>query len=391
MPKFFVPDYDGDFSCKCGACRRSCCAGWNISMSMREYIALRSLKGSADLQNRIEGGLKIIGDDRERYAAFVRGENGACPLLCADGLCALQRECGEEPLPSVCRMYPRAISGREIALSASCEKVAELLLGSAQPLTFTEIETDQYSAPHGEPTGERVARFAGEMRKVVLRVLQDRTMHIADRIAGLLALMYELHEFEKQGDAQGLCAAADELSGRKFSPFKPPEADWMHLSLPLMIAGAFIPQSPSLGNFWPKITAALRLSEDRAQWTEESFVLAERRYAICKSRFCDTHPHWQEQWERLMTNYAFYTHFPLSDRLAGLREEALAFAACYALTRFVCVTCIAENPDPDALVDTVAAVMRLVEHSGFDLRCARMLRGSRFDRSALLRDMLLTV
>ena len=124
MAKFYVPEYYDHFRCKGGACRRTCCRGWNITLSMREYFALRSVEGSESLNRRMDGALEIISDDKERYAAFVRTQDGSCPLLREDGLCAMHAECGEDMLPAVCREYPRAYRtdyACELAFSASCE------------------------------------------------------------------------------------------------------------------------------------------------------------------------------------------------------------------------------------------------------------------------------
>lgn len=398
MAKTFVPDYFDTFSCKGGDCRRTCCCGWNIAVSMREYFTLRSLECTDALQKRLDGALSIISDtDRERYAAFSRTSDGSCPLLLESGLCALQKECGEEPMPAVCRMYPRALHcdyAREIALSASCEAVTEKLLGSDEPLRFVARDlapNDGTQADDTDDMDERAVRFAMQMRRVCMDTLQKRSLPIADRIANLVSLLFELHAYEECGDGEGLCQATESLSQRRFSPLQAPESDWMHLAAPLAIAGAFIPESPSLCAYWPQITSALRLPEDRAEWNEEQLARAERRYALLKARFSDTHPHWQQQWERLMANYAFYTRLPLSDRLAGLGDEALALAACYALTRFAAVTCVAQNDDMNVLVDVVAAVMRLIEHSGFDRCCVSMLRRGHMSSEEQLRDMLLTV
>lgn len=393
MAKFYVPEYYDHFRCKGGACRRTCCRGWNITLSMHEYFALRSVEGSESLNRRMDGALEIISDDKERYAAFVRTQDGSCPLLREDGLCAMHAECGEEVLPAVCREYPRAYRtdyACELAFSASCEGVAEFLLNATEPLKIVRREIDR-PVPEPEEHDEQTMNLLRNIRHVCVRVLQDRALPMADRIAHLHALLYELHAYEAVGDMRRLCAAAQELVLRQFPLMRVPEADWVHLAAPLALSGAFFQSSPSLREFWPKMTAALHLPQDRAEWTEEHFIRAERRYALCKGRFADTHPHWQEQWERLMTNYAFYTRLPFSDRLAGLKDEALSLAACYAMTRFAAVTIAAESTDADALVDIIAAVMRLIEHSGFDRRCVALLRKSHLDDEEHLRDMLLTV
>lgn len=393
MAKFYVPDYYDQFHCKGGACRRTCCRGWNITLNMGEYFSLRSVDASPGLNSRIENGLEIISDDKERYAAFVRTQDGSCPLLREDGLCALQAECGEGVLPSVCREYPRSVRtdyACELALSSSCEAVTELLMGSAEPLGIVRKELHSFAEEPAEHD-KQTMHLLSNLRKVCVRVLQDRALPIPDRIAHMHALLYELHSYEERGDMRGLYAAAEELVTREFPLMHIPQADWIHLAAPLALSGAFFQTSPSLGAFWPKITSALHLSQNRAEWTEEDFIRAERRYALLKGRFADTHPQWQEHWERLMVNYAFYTRLPFSDRLTGLKDEALSLAACYAMTRFAAVTVAGEDPDMDVLVDIVAAVMRLIEHSGFDRRCVALLRQSHMDDEEHLRDMLLTV
>lgn len=393
MAQFYVPEYYDDFRCKCGACRRTCCRGWNITLSMREYYSLRAVQGSEELQRRIAGGLEIISGDTERYAAFVRTQDGSCPLLRKDGLCALQAECGEEALPSVCRDYPRVVRADyacELAFSASCEAVTGFLLGSEEPLRIVRREID-LPAPETAGHDEQTMRLLRNVRVVCVRVLQDRSLPVADRVAHLIAMLHELHAYEAAGDMRGLCAAAEKLSKHEFPLLRVPEADWIHLGAPLALSGAFFQSSPSLSAFWPKMTAALHLPQERAEWTEEHFIRAERRYALLKGRFADTHPRWQEHWERLMVNYMFYTRLPFSDRLAGFKDEALAFAACYAMTRFAAVTIAGEQADAAVLVDIVAAVMRLIEHSGFDRGCVALLRKSRMNDEEHLRDMLLTV
>lgn len=393
MATYIVPDYYDRFQCKCGDCRRTCCSGWNISISMQEYYALLSADGSDDLRRRLSCALEIISDDRERYAAFVRTQEGQCPLLADNGLCALQRECGEGLMPAVCRMYPRAVRtdyACEIAFSSSCEAVCELLLGDIAPLTFVRRELPCGQAPE-RPHDMQAMHFLNNLRITCGSVLEDRALPLADRIAHLHALLRELHRIEQNRGMRELCRAAEELSKRRFPRLRIPQADWVHLAAPLAIAGAFIPESPSLSRYWDTILSALHLPADRAEWTEEKFILAERRYALLKGRFSDMHPNWQKQFERLMVNYAFYTRLPFSDRLSGLEDEALALAACYALVRFVAVTCTVQDASPFALVDAVSAAMRLVEHSGFDRRCVALLRRGHFDDEERLVDMLLVV
>ena len=57
--EFLVPDYFLDFSCKMGDCRRACCVGWPVSISMKEYFSLIGLDCEKELRVKLDCGLKV--------------------------------------------------------------------------------------------------------------------------------------------------------------------------------------------------------------------------------------------------------------------------------------------------------------------------------------------
>ncbi|MDO4739715.1 MAG: flagellin lysine-N-methylase [Eubacteriales bacterium] len=397
--KYWTPDYSGHFACKAGGCKMSCCSGWRIELRREEYERLRALEQNAALAQRLQGALALCADGAR--AVFVRTERGDCPLLRRDGLCALQAECGEEALPAVCREYPRSVRADyacEVAFSASCEAVAELLFAAQEPLGFVQREW-----PQGEPCGDGALRRTVLLRTAFMRLLQRREVSLPERMAQLAALLQRLQECEEAGGAAGLRRELARWSGdRKGRPYEQepareeefmprqfcaPAPDWVHLAAPLALCGAFFAGREPYGTLWEHLTRALGLPEERADWSEEALARAAHAYAALKERFERSHPLWQAHWERLMANYAFYARVPVSGRLAGLREEALVFSACYALTKFAAVCC-AQEGEPSSVV---ARVMRLTEHSGFDRRCAELMREGSFGAPERLRDMLLFV
>ena len=81
----------------------------------------------------------------ERYALINEKYDGYCPFIDEDGYCSLQRACGEEVLPIVCRMYPRSVKlgeENEISCSLSCEKTVELIISNTEKLKFEEHTAD---------------------------------------------------------------------------------------------------------------------------------------------------------------------------------------------------------------------------------------------------------
>lgn len=134
VDKDLRPAYFDNFHCLAADCRLSCCKGWHISFDKKDYLSLKREKGSPQLNQMLENGLRRIrrGPLSEiHYGEFVMS-GGVCPLLREDSLCALQVEKGHEALPFVCRSFPRSerpqISGYlERSLSPACEGVLALL------------------------------------------------------------------------------------------------------------------------------------------------------------------------------------------------------------------------------------------------------------------------
>lgn len=105
---FLVPDNYADFHCKCGQCRHTCCDGWAVTFPREDYFRLLSVPCSPELRRKLDTSLHLADDPTpERYAELLPNWEGHCPLQRADGLCALQAECGEDAISSTCRYYPR--------------------------------------------------------------------------------------------------------------------------------------------------------------------------------------------------------------------------------------------------------------------------------------------
>ena len=112
VDKDLRPAYYDDFRCLAEDCKISCCKGWNITFSKKDYLSLKRQEGSPDLNARMDTGLRRIRKGRlaDQFYGEFNMDSGVCPLLREDGLCQLQREKEHEALPRVCRTYPRADS-----------------------------------------------------------------------------------------------------------------------------------------------------------------------------------------------------------------------------------------------------------------------------------------
>jgi len=82
------PDYYPAFRCIAGACKHSCCIGWEIDIDEESLAKYRTLSGP--LGDRLRR--NISADDPPH---FLLGEGERCPFLNKDNLCDLILSGGE--------------------------------------------------------------------------------------------------------------------------------------------------------------------------------------------------------------------------------------------------------------------------------------------------------
>ncbi|MBQ3011095.1 MAG: flagellin lysine-N-methylase [Oscillospiraceae bacterium] len=176
--KQIVPDYYPRFRCIAGACRHSCCIGWEIDIDEDTPELYRSVGG--DLGARLQANI----DWNSETPHFILGDHDRCPFLNSDNLCDLIIGLGEEALCGICDMHPRfcnEFSDRtEIGLGLSCEEAARLILTTATPVQLICIEDD------GEDTQpEEDEAYLYAMRRNAIAIAQDRTFTIKERMENL--------------------------------------------------------------------------------------------------------------------------------------------------------------------------------------------------------------
>ena len=171
------PDYYPAFRCIAGACRHSCCIGWEIDIdeeSLARYQAMHDPLGERLRKN-------ISADDPPH---FVLGEGERCPFLNERNLCDLILEGGEGLLCQICDDHPRFrnfLPGyTEIGLGLCCEGAAQLILSQTQPLRLLSEGNWEEKDPDAE------ALLA--LRQQAFAIVQDRSLSIDKRMDKLLLL-----------------------------------------------------------------------------------------------------------------------------------------------------------------------------------------------------------
>lgn len=131
-----MPSYCDAFRCLAGACRDSCCIGWEIDIDEKTAAFYDTVGG--DFGERLHKNI-TAGETRS-----IRLCGERCPFLNEKGLCDIILTLGEEHISEICTEHPRYYAWfeglKEGGVGLSCEEAARLILTADDPLSFTETE-----------------------------------------------------------------------------------------------------------------------------------------------------------------------------------------------------------------------------------------------------------
>ncbi len=219
-----MPSYYKSFHCLAEACQDHCCGGWKIAFDKKDYFRLRRLDAPKELKERVDRTVcRLRGDPSNMmgcYAEFRLGEDRCCPLLDPDGLCSLQKGCGEEALPRVCREFPRktqrTVMAKEYTLSPACEGVLQLLWDRPEGIDFIQEPLPEKERAWASLTTEEdnLWKFFPQVRSLWIDMLQDRTLPLPRRLLLLGIALQNLRERDWSApDVEGWLDWAGSLVG----------------------------------------------------------------------------------------------------------------------------------------------------------------------------------
>lgn len=320
-------DYYRNFECKCGACRNLCCRGWEIDLSMKDYFRLLGLECSEELHSKIECAFVTPEDPSpERFKKIAPNWYGNCPFLSAEHLCMLQRECGEGVIPDVCRVYPRSLKCTNgvyhACCSASCEKVAELLM-RAEPLCFVHhFASDKPELSEHDPENWLL------LEKQCVHILQDRSMPLAERMTRV---------FEAVGGTYRAHTAAE------------------------------------LCSLLPTFGALSLMFEPYAEAAHQRYRCVPELLPDDLKRLNTEYPMWEKWLENLLVNHVMYMDFPYADQRLHKNDSLHGLNAAYVLLNMVCALPHEGGATNELIADRVSAVFHLIEHTAFYYNCKVLL------------------
>ena len=329
------PEYFDLFACKCGECRNTCCKGWKIAVGREEYFRMIGMDCSEELHNKLESTFyEPEFPTPERFRCIEPDWRGQCRILGEDGLCMLQKECGEAAIPETCRVYPRSYkqkNNRFVAVcSASCEAVVELLMKN-DSLGFEMKVPKKDIRPEIVETLPSDAEILGDR---TVEILKDANKPLCERI-------------REVGQQLGENRHAD-------------------LALPGLLE--------ALG----KLTETSDTLKEYAETVFERYGAAgekeEQLYKEDLKTFTGRFPKWEIYFTNFMVNNVVYSSFPYCDKRIGIKDSYPGLVLQYELLKLVCAGYTAEDWSEERLVDSVAAIYHLIEHTSYYYNASLFLK-----------------
>lgn len=381
---YFVPDYYPHFTCKCASCRATCCRGWNISFTMQEYFRQLGMDCSPALRRKLDAAFHPADHpEPHRYAVITPNWQGECPLLDADGLCSLQKECGEEIMSGVCHYYPRTPKSRfgyTCTLTGSCEGVLELLYDKKDPIRIIQLPLDFDIDMPAPEQNEALCRAWQMLRKTGVEILQNRQESLSRRLETLLYHVDQLMASNSNATAfQYLSQITPEKYHQQPGDFPMPDDAFTAL---LQITDWLCEGSQSMEETWLACREMLCLPANRDDFTPDTTQRARQIYQQKAAAFATHYPQWAIYYENMLINHLLDDDYPFGERHEDIRQKQEALNLTYAILRFFGVMCA--DGTRESLIDVHALCFHLIEHSNYDDLIPRMAARLGLGENALL-------
>ena len=188
--KIRKPDYFKYFNCIADKCEDTCCAGWGIVIDDKSYEKYMNLESAFGDVLRS----KIVEDEGDKVF-LLNGDR--CSFLNEDNLCEIYNNIGEDGLCYTCRQYPRYLeefgSLREIGISLSCPEACRIILNQKEKVRFELEEVEEEVSSYNDINANLYINLM-QIRKIVLSIIQDRSINIDIRGSIVLRFIDEVQE-----------------------------------------------------------------------------------------------------------------------------------------------------------------------------------------------------
>ncbi len=203
--KTVFPSYYNSFKCLAGACKNSCCIGWEIDIDEKTLSEYKSIPG--DFGKRLKDSI----DFTAPTPCFKLDESERCPFLNQSGLCDIILMLGEDSICNICTDHPRFrnfFSERiEMGLGLCCEACAAIILSNKEKVRLIEEDNEAHSCEITEHD-----QIFLNFRAKIFNLLQDRSLTIDERVQAMLSACGSTLPDKSIGEWTGIFSSLEQLN-----------------------------------------------------------------------------------------------------------------------------------------------------------------------------------
>jgi len=356
-------------------CQDSCCLNWRIEFDKKDFLRLRRIEAPDDFKQRLDRTVQRIRGDKtstSNYAKFDLSKDGRCPLLDDDSLCSLQKHCGGDALPFVCRVFPRqhryTAAALEHSLTLGCESVLELLWNLPEGIDFIEEPLEASEKRSISFSKDTLEPYFPQIRSMCVDILQNRALSMGHRLLFLGMALQELIDMDWDN---------------------PDISEWenrtsMRMQLPVVKeALSALPKDP-VKYLMQNVTAALQLYQngesfvslilDQVGWTlngNTSVTFNTNLYAKAVQKFQEVFSDIEYFFENIMVSILFYEVYPNLQTKEKLWKDYVNLCNLYSFYYFAAVTGWTDAPTKKQLMHILVMASRALLHNNIRMNATR--------------------
>lgn len=376
------PSYYDSFQCLAGACRNTCCKGWTITFNKKDYLSLKRLNGSDELNEKLASCLHRIhkvNKKEDQYAEFKIGTE-ACPLQREDGMCMLQIEQGVNALPNVCQVFPRSQyylpSGYlERTLSLACESVLLQLWNLPQGIDFCSDPLDAREAHHAfrRPSSPLLQHFQ-DIRSWCIDILQNRNFPLTERIFRMGVALEKLPEYKNKVNEwiNVVCPSVTACPGLLMDISNPDRKLLLFLNNNIrQLFCTLEPTNTCLRDWQAELGVVFQISLG-VNGTMKTSV-SSSIWKNAEKRYHEAFKNIDYFMENLMVALFFHLHMPFLDDEEILWKSYVDFCILYSIYHFMMVMSCHEGAEAsrDRLFEVITMISRVFLHNNHRLKTMR--------------------
>ncbi|MGD9910476.1 MAG: flagellin lysine-N-methylase [Candidatus Izemoplasmatales bacterium] len=366
--RFLVPTFYSKFKCKGSDCRNTCCHGWTVTVSQKEYFVLHGVSTNKTLRDKIDRAfIPFTNPTSSRYAEIRHNYDGDCPLLAKNGFCSLHSSLGEKVLPSVCRYYPRGprnTYGYESTVTNSCEKTLELLFEDTSPISFEEKDLSfEMVLPNKRENQDEINLYQ-LTKNQCFRILSNRLYSLPHRIhmVGILLQKLDLKE----------SINLEEIYATSFQGLLTLDS----IQTMIEISKWFIDRNSSLSDYFETILKEYHDQDPLAY------------YQVKQRNFHQNLVDHEVMYEKMLINNLYFRQFPFQEYTINFNEEYISLVAKYMMIRFLGVH-LYDGEKLENFVDVMAKSFRVIAHTKFEKTMIQLLKQLHADSQEALANGLM--